>query len=482
MISLKILKSSLFRPINASILAYFRIFFGILIFIETDIIEGYFINNLAHQKFHFKYDLLEWLILLPSEELKIVFVILKISTVLFTLGFLYRWSAFVQFLLWTYLFFSERGHYNNHFYFYCIILLFFCLVDADKYFAVRLRKSVSTTVPYWQLFIFKLQVVIVYFFGAIAKLNADWLTGYPMIYWLPSRLSNFPAFIANFLGSTNGALFISYSGLLFDLLIGFMLFSNRWRYLSLIFIIAFNALNHFIWNIGTFPWAMLTATFLFYNPGWPERFVQSIKKFRAKVPNIRFMLKCLYNPPARKLFEGDIQSVKLKPVPLILICIHFAIQFILPLRHFLYKGDVAWTGEGHLFSWRMMLTSSDDAVRIRMKFPNDPNQYYVDLFAYMNRGQLNKITKTPKMILKFTNHLRNEVEKNTGITDIYIHVEMYKSVNYRAPALLNDTTLNYANLNYSWIDHASWILPNSLKKGDLRPGIKDDSQWEGILY
>lgn len=472
----------MFRPINASVLSYFRICFGILILIETSIIENYFVNNLAHQKFHFKYDYLEWLVLLPSEELKVIFAILKVSTVFFILGLFYRISAIVQFTIWTYLFFSERGHYNNHFYFYCIIMFFFCIVDANKYFAIRFKKRATHEVPYWQLFIFQLQIFIVYFFGAIAKMNADWLAGYPMAYWLPTRVQNFPEFLATFLSSMNGALFISYAGLVFDLLIGFMLFSNRWRYLSLLFIIVFNILNHFIWSIGTFPWAMLAVTFLFYNPEWPASFVQSLKKPSFNTFRLKQIFKCLYAPPPRKLFSSEKETGKMKLVPLIFIGLHFTLQFILPFRHFIYKGNVAWTGEGHLFSWRMMLTSSDDAVRIRMKFPNDPNQYYVDLFAYMNRGQLNKITKTPKMVIKFTQYLKKEVAKTTGIHDIHIHLEMYKSVNYRSPSLLNDTTLNYANIEYDGLAHASWILPKTLKTDDLRTGIKDDSHWEGILY
>lgn len=481
MLSPSSLKNLLFRPINASILAYFRICFGILILIETSIIENYFINNLSHQKFHFKYDYLEWLVLLPSDELKIVFVILKVSTVLFTLGVFYRFSAIVQFTIWTYLFFSERGHYNNHFYFYCIILFFFCVIDANKYFAIRFRKSEIKTVPYWQLFIIQFQVVIVYFFGAIAKLNSDWLSGFPMLYWLPGRVENFPSLLSSFLSSHTGALFISYSGLIFDLIIGFMLFSNRWRYLALVLIIAFNVINHFIWNIGTFPWAMLVATFLFYNPNWPTELIKKIKTKQIKLPNIKLLIVQLYKPNSRVLFEGK-ANAKVKPLTLMIIVVYFTFQLLFPLRHLMYKGDVAWTGEGHLFSWRMMLTSSDDAVRIGMKFPNDPNQYYVDLFSYMNRGQLNKITKTPKMVIKFIEHLKDEVQKNTGITSVSIHLEMYKSVNYRKPQLLNDTTINYANVNYDALLHADWILPNTLKSSDLRTDVKDDSQWEGILF
>ena len=34
-----------------------------------------------------------------------------------------------------------------------------------------------------------------------------------------------------------------------------------------------------------------------------------------------------------------------------------AFHLLVPLRHHYFKGEVAWTEEGHRFSWRMMLRS-----------------------------------------------------------------------------------------------------------------------------
>ena len=38
-----------------------------------------------------------------------------------------------------------------------------------------------------------------------------------------------------------------------------------------------------------------------------------------------------------------------------LLGIYVAFQLLVPLRHWLYPGDVNWTDEGHRFSWRMKL-------------------------------------------------------------------------------------------------------------------------------
>ena len=44
-----------------------------------------------------------------------------------------------------------------------------------------------------------------------------------------------------------------------------------------------------------------------------------------------------------------------------LFILFFALQLLVPLRHFLYPGDVFWTQEGYRFSWQMYLRDNDAA-------------------------------------------------------------------------------------------------------------------------
>lgn len=56
-----------------------------------------------------------------------------------------------------------------------------------------------------------------------------------------------------------------------------------------------------------------------------------------------------------KFPKGDIQSSgKLNSAYTVLFGLYFLIQLLLPLRHFLIEGNVAWTEEGYRLSWRMM--------------------------------------------------------------------------------------------------------------------------------
>ena len=52
----------------------------------------------------------------------------------------------------------------------------------------RWRPSLrSETLPAWNLWLLRFQMSVVYLYGGIAKIQADWLQGYPMRLWMPTR-------------------------------------------------------------------------------------------------------------------------------------------------------------------------------------------------------------------------------------------------------------------------------------------------------
>lgn len=472
------IKIVLSKPIDTAILGFYRIAFGIVMLIQFHSIKNYFTDELSQHSFFFKYDGFEWIQLLPLHQLELFFVLIQLSAICFILGLFTRIQSILLFLGWTYLFLLDRGHYNNHYYFYSLVLFLFSFVDADGFASLKSTKSKKRLLPYWQLFVFQLQIFIVYFFGGIAKLDMDWLLGHPMMNILPNHVQHFPSMIATLLSSKSGAIFFSYFGLFFDLFIGFMLFSKRFRYWALLPISLFHIANHFLWTIGTFPWAMLASTGLFFNPSWPRNFVKFIKvKFGNQDPKFDEIQKNV----TIELVHDHHSSIEIKNRMVYFLMFYFFLQFTIPFRHLLYPGDAAWTGQGHLFAWRMMLTNSDDAIRLKVKLPKERKEFYVDLLAYMSRFQLNKITKTPKMMLKFVHFIRDEIIQHGGGANLYLHLEMYKSVNYRSAKLLNDTSLNYANVPYEIFENASWILPYKRHSSDLREGIHDSENWDSIF-
>ena len=53
-----------------------------------------------------------------------------------------------------------------------------------------------TTVPRWNVLLLRFQLFIVYFYGAIAKLNPDWLAGEPMYSEIVRHAPDVPAIAA----------------------------------------------------------------------------------------------------------------------------------------------------------------------------------------------------------------------------------------------------------------------------------------------
>jgi len=94
--------------------------------------------------------------------------VLAVLAVLIMLGCLYRVSATLFFLGYTYLFILDQANYRNHWYLICPIRFLMIFVPARRAFSVDAwwRSSLrSDTAPAWTLWMLRAQMGIVYFFG-----------------------------------------------------------------------------------------------------------------------------------------------------------------------------------------------------------------------------------------------------------------------------------------------------------------------------
>ena len=106
------------------------------------------------------------------------FFVLGLLAIFIIIGFLYRISAFLFFLGFSYIFLLDQTNYLNHF--YLISLLSFILIwipahtnySVDAALCPELKKD---TIPAWALWLLRFQIGIAYFYGGIAKINPDWL-------------------------------------------------------------------------------------------------------------------------------------------------------------------------------------------------------------------------------------------------------------------------------------------------------------------
>ena len=255
----------------------------------------------------------------------------------------------------TYFFLLEEAAYFNHFYLVCLLSFLMTLLQADRWAALDMLwrgTRLVQTIPFWNVLILRAQLMIVYFYGGVAKTNWDWLRGEPMTAF-SKQLAHFPVVGPLLAQDWVGLYLFSYGGLTFDLVIGFLLLCRKTRVLALIPLAFFHLTNAVMFKIGISPWLMLGATIIFFEPDLPRavwnRVLAKLSKrwSRQAEPQGSVESGCGASAPT---------TLRRKLVASFLL-VWLAIQILVPLRHWLYTGNASWTEEGHRFSWHMKLRS-----------------------------------------------------------------------------------------------------------------------------
>lgn len=414
------------RPVDGASLAVFRIALGAILLVELanwlNWQRGWFSEFTA--PFHFTYHGFSWLPTLPPTVMALLLLVMAVCAVLVIVGWQYRAAVAVLCFGFTYFFLREKALYLNHLYLICLITLVMWFVPADRVWSVAARQKPDPSrreyVPNWALWIVRAQIAIPYFYGGIAKLGSDWLHGQPMHIWL-ERMSH--AWNLPLLNSHLLALLMSYSGLLIDLLVVPLLLFRPTRYVALAVATLFHLCNAVIFDIGIFPWFMIAATTLFLSPSWPRRWLCS---------------KCIASVAHR-----EVPQPSLPRWASVLLAMFFALQLVLPFRHWLYPGQVDWTEEGSRFAWRMMLNDKVSALQLVAIDRAQQQQTLLNPRSVLTQRQVDKMSYDPEMLREFAVFAGRAIEADRG-REIEIHAIVYCSLNGRRPQLLVDPTVNLA--------------------------------------
>jgi len=323
MYRIKTTLSRLFDPIDIAPLVFFRIAFGALMlwevwrYFEYDRIARYYVEP----TYFFYFWGFDWLSPLPGDGMFWLFYGLGLLAILIMLGAFYRPAMALFWLAFTYVFLLDKAQYLNHFYLVSLVSFLLIFIPAHRALSVDawLRPAIrSQQVPQWSLWLLRGQMAVVYFFGGVAKLNPDWFAGQPLREWMGAR-TDFPIIGSLFTEEWMVYLF-TYSGLLLDLFVVPFLLWRRTRPFALLLAITFHLLNSQLFNIGIFPWFAIAATLIFLPPS----------TFRPRgLPLPVASLPALSGTRQRWILAAMV--------------LYFAVQILLPLRHFLYPGDASWT-------------------------------------------------------------------------------------------------------------------------------------------
>lgn len=453
----------LFTPVDIASLVFFRIAFGAIMAWEVwrHYSHGWIQSDYIDPAYHFSYYGFDWVQPWPGNGMYLHFLALGVLAACIALGFCYRVSTVLFFLGYTYVFLLDQALYMNHFYLITLISFLMIFVPAHRSFSVDvlLRPQIrSETAPAWAVGVLAAQMGIAYFFGGLAKINGDWLRGEPMRGFLATN-TDFPV-IGPLFTDERTVYFFTYGGLLFDLLIVPFMLWRRTRLVAFAFALAFHLTNSQLFNIGIFPWLAIAATTLFFSPSWPRRFVGFLRN----------LWRGLWRPAARQdhdeqeTGEGNpvgASTTRLRRRQVIavsLLGIFFAVQLLVPLRHFLYPGNASWTYEGHRFAWRMMLRSAAPGVAVfHVTDPESGRTWDVDPRNYLTTRQMIQLVNYPDMVLQFSHMIADDMRAK-GHDHVEVRATVLSSLHRRDYQDLVDPTVDLAKEPRT-LAPASWIVP-----------------------
>ncbi len=431
------------QPVDGASLGIFRIVFGAMIawdamrYVHYGWVDEYFVKAPVH----FTYLYLDFVRPLPGEWIYAHFYFIAAMGLLVSLGLFYRIAIAGLCLAYTWFFLLEQSIYMNHYYLIMLLSFLLCWMPAHRVYSVDAWRgaTVADTVPYWCVQLLRLQLFIVYFYGAIAKINPDWLRGEPMLSAILAGDPDVPP-IADHFPPAVLAYGIAYLGIIVDTLIPIFLVLPRTRVIGYVLALAFHVLNTYFLRIGIFSYLMAGAITIFFDPDWPRRFDAWFGRS---------------SHPAAMPLTASRTATR----PLILAGVHLYVlfQLLFPLRHWLFPGYVSWTEEGHRFAWHMKLRKKVSTFTITAHDPDSGRRWEINPARELRYRQIRKLGTFPDIMLQYAHHTRDRLAAQ-GFENAEVYVDWQCSLNGRPPAPLLDPTVDLAKVERTW-RHATWIEP-----------------------
>ncbi len=458
-------KAYLSKPVHPSTLGIFRILFGAVMFLQTAyfIATGFVEKNITKPIIHFKYHFFQFLEPMPEIGMNVLMWIMLIATVFITIGRFYKVAMSVFLLTFTYLWLLDMGYFNNHYYLFSLICFLMLFVQADAW-GVLGKKNTIKSIPNWQVFILKAQMVIVFFVAGINKINPYWLMEFQPMHFILERKAEVSGL--SFLNSAAVAAFFSYGGFFLDLLVGFALWWKRTRLIAIIALVAFNVLNFWMfWNIGEigiFPFMILSTIMLFLAPNTPEKWR---KKYFPDKPTKKSRKKKKGSSTVKEVKQQNVPESHNTPQWLVwMIGAYLVFHLVFPFRHLLYPGKVDWTGEGQRFAWRMKIMAKEGTMNFFVKNGETGEKYPIEVGKMLTPKQYTNLLYYPDVIPQVAQKIKAQAIKQ-GIPNPSVVADFNVAFMRTHPMqALVDPDTDLAELEIKAFKHSDWILP--LKKSE----------------
>ncbi|WP_205957974.1 HTTM domain-containing protein [Flavivirga algicola] len=442
------IKTYLSKNTNAAPLAVFRIAFGAMMCFSIIRFwyHGWIETLYIQPKFHFSYYGFEWIKPLGGYTY-LLFIICGVSALMVAIGFKYRLAIITFFLSFTYIELMDKTTYLNHYYFISLLSFLMIFLPANAHFSVDniLRKKTYENVPKWTVDSVKLLLGIVYFYAGLAKINSDWLfKAMPLKIWLPSKY-DLPL-IGNTLMHQDWFHFaMSWSGMLYDLAIPFLLLYRKTRIFAFALVLIFHVFTRILFPIGMFPFIMIVSTLIFFDAHLHIKIIGFLKYIlKNRALNFTLAIRSNYNYQLRKPVIG-------------LLSLFFIIQLIFPFRYVLYPNELFWAEEGFRFSWRVMLIEKMGISTFKIANAETNDFFYVDNKDFLTPFQEKQMSFQPDFILEYAHYLGDHFTSQ-GHKNVQVFVESYVALNGRLSQPFIDKDVDLYREKESF-KPKHWILP-----------------------
>jgi len=437
--------------VDGSSIFLFRFGFGFLMawWAWDYLVSGRVKYMYVEPKVHFSL-FLEWVKPWPGPGMYLHFVALVLLSLCVAFGLFYRITSIALAIGFSYVFLLEKSNYQNHYYLMVLVSWLMTIVPAAQSASVDCNQSKQPSdfqLQQWNLWAIRFLIGVPYLYGGIAKLSSDWFAGCPLRQTIQSY-KDWPL-MGSLLSYEATAQILIWGGLLFDLTIVPLLMIRRTRLLAYAMCVGFHVSNSVLFHIHVFPWFMIVATTIFFDPDWPRRWLAGPTWMPADSP----------------IDTNETVSERDKPTPprakrIVLVglaSILVVVQLVLPFRHWLYSGDVNWTEQGHMFSWRMMLRGKISVVRFYLTDERAGKTWTPSLREFINADQLSRMAMDPAMILEMGRFLEAQTRAKTGST-VQVRALALTSLNGRKPQMLVNPEMDISSHSKDFtLDR--WIAP-----------------------
>ncbi|MFD0963942.1 HTTM domain-containing protein [Pseudofulvibacter geojedonensis] len=435
---------------SAASLAVFRIGFGLMMLISIIRfwVNGWIDSVYIQPKFFFSYHGFEWI--KPIGEYTYwLFFICGLSAFCVAIGFKYRIAIVSFFLSFTYIELMDKTTYLNHYYFISLMAFVLIFVPANATFSADnlLTKKQFKQVPKWTVDGIKLLLGIVYFYAGLAKINSDWLfRAMPLKIWLPSKY-DLPIIGETIMQQEWFHYAMSWSGMLYDLVIPFLLLYKPTRKIAFAAVIFFHVFTWVLFPIGMFPFIMIVSAFIFFDSLTHQKVINGLRRLLAK----------FFQSSKFRIEETQFYKYTNKKLVTYILATFFAAQLLLPFRYVLYPGELFWTEEGYRFSWRVMLIEKAGYANFKIVDAETGRFFYVENNDFLTSFQEKQMSTQPDFILEYAHFLGNHFKKD-GHKNIQVFVESFVGLNGRLSQPFIDPTVDLYQEKESF-KHKDWILP-----------------------